>query len=77
MPAKKFSGARVREIRENNGLTRDELAMISRVSVRAIAYTETEERTPGGVTVGRLARALGVKVIEFSVADDDDVDEVA
>lgn len=68
-----FSGARVRELRDEAELSRKRLALISRVSERSIGYYESDERVPSGVTIYKLARALGVRVGDFyaDTADED------
>lgn len=72
MDDRRFSRTRLREVREAVPLTQVELAVISGVSVRTISYTESGERPPTTVTLGKLARSMGVRLTTFWVADDED-----
>jgi transcriptional regulator with XRE-family HTH domain len=53
-------GARIRELREARGLTREALAQKIGMSTVYVRKLEAGERTPSLDTLDRLARALGV-----------------
>jgi len=53
-------GLELRRIREEKGLTVEELAKKSGVSVTTIRVTERGTREPSGDTVARLAKPLGL-----------------
>lgn len=52
---------RLREARSSMGLSMGALASKARLGVSTIHYYERGEMTPGAVSLGRLAVALGVK----------------
>ncbi len=56
---------RLRELRTNRGLTLQELANQSRVSLMAIQRAETGKTEPRLVVLERLARALGVGIVDL------------
>ncbi len=53
-------GLELRRVREERGLTVDELAQKSGVSVTTIRVAERGQRPPSDDTVARLARPLGL-----------------
>jgi transcriptional regulator with XRE-family HTH domain len=59
-------GARIRELREGAGQSRDQLAAGAGVSVRAIVQWELGEREPGWFNMLALAEALGVNCLAFT-----------
>ena len=56
---------RLKELREEEGLTQGELAIKAGLSVQAISALENETRAPSWETVRRLALALGVEEKAF------------
>jgi DNA-binding XRE family transcriptional regulator len=56
---------RLKELRENEGLTQSQLAEKAGLSVQAISALENEIRAPSWETVRRLALALKVEEKEF------------
>ena len=66
MPA--FSGVRLRLIREDRGLTKEQLAVNSGRSYSAITKYESGDVVPSGRILGTLAVALGVGVDELFAA---------
>ncbi|VTR97853.1 xre family transcriptional regulator : Putative prophage repressor OS=Novosphingobium aromaticivorans (strain DSM 12444 / F199) GN=Saro_3015 PE=4 SV=1: HTH_31 [Gemmata massiliana] len=59
-------GRRLREIREEKGLTQKEIADAAAVHVNTIARLEREEQEPAWPVVLKLAKALGVDCTAFS-----------
>jgi len=55
-----FSGGKLREAREHQGLSREQLAVASRLSFQMIAALEYGYRRPSRPALMRLAAALGV-----------------
>lgn len=76
MRRKIFSGAEVRKIRKERGLSRTELALLSGVSQSTIAYTETGGRVPQPAVIQRLAKGLGISVRKLYIDDTGDEDEL-
>jgi len=64
-----FAG-RLKELREQSGLSQAELAEAAGMNAFGVAKLEQGVREPLWATVQALARALGVEVGEFVVADD-------
>ncbi len=58
-------GGRLRELREQKGLTQDRLAELVGVKRDAVARWEADVREPGWSNVVALARALGVSFEDF------------
>jgi transcriptional regulator with XRE-family HTH domain len=58
----------LRQFRESKGLTREAAAFLSGVTVGSIAWIELAESAPAFATVRRIARALGVTLVELVVA---------
>jgi DNA-binding XRE family transcriptional regulator len=67
---------RLRVLRLRVGISQYELAKRSGVSGQAISRIEKGEREPGWSTVRKLARALGVPVGAFDVAEEEPHAEV-
>jgi transcriptional regulator with XRE-family HTH domain len=53
-------GSRVRELREEQGLTITDLANRAGLTRNAVSRIELGHRTPGVATADKIARALGV-----------------
>src|SRR4051794_9987659 len=64
-----FAG-RLKELREQSGLSQAELAESAGMNRFGVAKLEQGVREPSWATVQALARALGVEVGEFVVPDD-------
>jgi transcriptional regulator with XRE-family HTH domain len=64
-PMKVQLGDRIRELREEAGLSREQLADGAGVSVRAVIQWELGEREPGWFNMLALAQALAVQVSAF------------
>ncbi len=64
-----FAG-RLKELREQTGLSQAELAELAGMNRFGVAKLEQGVREPSWATVQALARALGVEVGEFVVPDD-------
>ncbi|WP_220472359.1 helix-turn-helix domain-containing protein [Tomitella gaofuii] len=62
-----FSGARLRRIRTDRGLTGDELADAAGVSYQAISHWETGRATPTPPRLARIATALNVTISDLVV----------
>lgn len=60
-------GQRLRELREESGMSRKHLADSMELSERAVIQWELGEREPGWFNVVALAQALGVEVGAFTV----------
>ncbi len=60
--ARQFSPARLRDLRNHAGLTREKLAVAAGMSMTSIAHHEQGERIPGLNAAARLAEALGITV---------------
>src|SRR5436309_1881006 len=58
-------GARLRELREQKGLTQGQLAELVGVRRDAVARWEADAREPGWSNVVALAAALGVNCLAF------------
>ena len=61
-------GARIRELRKNNGFTQVELARRAGMSLRAICYAEAGEVSPLPMARQAIAAALGVTVEDLEQA---------
>lgn len=59
--------ARLKELREQAGISQYELAKRASLSKQAVSLIETGKREPGWKTVVKIARALGVPVGAFDV----------
>ena len=57
-----FSGARLRQLRTELGLTKEQLAVTSGRSYSSITKYESGDVVPSGRILGTLAAALGVSV---------------
>jgi transcriptional regulator with XRE-family HTH domain len=55
-----FSGTKLREIRERNGFSREQLALASGVAAATVSVYENGYRRPSRAALLRLAAALGV-----------------
>jgi transcriptional regulator with XRE-family HTH domain len=65
-------GAAVRQLRQEQGLTQDELAEAAELHMTYISDLERGARSPGLTIQQRLAGALGVKVWQlFKLAEGD------
>ncbi len=71
-----FSGSKLREARENEDLSREQLSVASRLSYQMIASLEYGYRRPSKAALLRLAAALGVSPREF-LEEDPDLAEVS
>jgi transcriptional regulator with XRE-family HTH domain len=60
--AGQFRPDRVRELRERAGLSRDELALLARISPETVRAAETGKRTPSARVIRALADALATTV---------------
>ena len=70
-----FSGDRLRELRENRTIDRQELAQRAGLSEFTIRSLELGVRAhPGVETASALAEALGVPIADLMQADDPDGD---
>lgn len=58
-------GLRVRQLRENQGLTQDKLAEKAELSSDTIGYIERGQRAPSFSALERLAKVLGVEEREL------------
>jgi transcriptional regulator with XRE-family HTH domain len=67
MPARSF-GERLKQLREEEGLTQVELAAAAGLHRFAVAKLEVGSRQPTWATVQALARALDVEVTAFVIA---------
>jgi transcriptional regulator with XRE-family HTH domain len=65
-PKKVQLGNRIRELREEAGLGREQMAEAAGVSVRAVVQWELGEREPGWFNVLALCQALGVDCAAFA-----------
>lgn len=72
MQGRYVNGAKLRDIRERQGLRRPELAKASGISLSYIKYIELEGRQPSGVVAHALARALKVNISAFTQPLNDD-----
>src|SRR5579862_8493426 len=70
-PKKVQLGNRIRELREESALSREQLAAAAGVSVRGVIQWELGEREPGWFNMLALAEALGVKCDAFTQAPAD------
>jgi transcriptional regulator with XRE-family HTH domain len=64
---------RVKELRKQNGLTQEQLAENSGLSLRTIQRVENNETVPRGDSLKRLARALATtpdEIIDWQVTED-------
>jgi transcriptional regulator with XRE-family HTH domain len=57
--------ARLRELRQERGLTQEQLCERAGVSLDLVNRVEGGKRTPGLATLARLAAALGVSVVDL------------
>jgi transcriptional regulator with XRE-family HTH domain len=67
----RFDGSRLRAVRESRGLTREELAVRMPCSVSRISHAELNYHTPHIEVLAELAAALGVRVDDLLVLDDE------
>jgi transcriptional regulator with XRE-family HTH domain len=65
-------GKRLKELREEKGLTQEGLARAVEMSVSAVSKMEHRELDPSWSTVQKLARALGVSCEAFSDQSEED-----
>ena len=64
-----ITGATIKALRENKGLTQNELAAILGVSDKAVSKWETAKGLPDITLIEPLAKALGVSVMELMSGD--------
>ncbi len=55
-------GSRIRELREEKGMTREDLAQKLEISYWALSKYETEDRAPDYELLGKLATLFGVSI---------------
>lgn len=67
------NGARIRAIRTERGMTREQLAVRARISVRSLQSIEGDAQEPRTLTLESIAKVLGVKVDELTTEDDEAV----
>lgn len=60
---------RVRELREQRGLTRPAFARLVGMSLTAVVQWETDQRNPTKASARRIARALGIRVDQVVTND--------
>ncbi len=65
MESELFLGLRLRELRQERGLTQRMLAQLAGVSPNAVSLIERDEISPSVATLQRLATALNVKMSYF------------
>jgi len=61
-------GERIRQARAEQGVTREQLAALARLSVRTVARVESDEVVPRADTLYQLAQALGMKLDDLLTA---------
>jgi transcriptional regulator with XRE-family HTH domain len=66
-PRDKALGLAVRQLREERGLSQEQLARASGLHPTYISGIERGLRNPTWQSIGRLCRALGVKISELAV----------
>jgi transcriptional regulator with XRE-family HTH domain len=64
-----FNGQRLREIREDRGLSREALAVAASLSVATVASVELGYRGPSRAALLRLSAALGISPGELLERD--------
>lgn len=64
-----ITGATIKTLRENKGLTQNELAAMLGVSDKAVSKWETAKGLPDITLIEPLAKALGVSVMELMSGD--------
>ena len=64
-----ITGATIKALRENKGLTQNELAAMLGVSDKAVSKWETAKGLPDITLIEPLAKALGVSVMELMSGD--------
>jgi transcriptional regulator with XRE-family HTH domain len=66
----RFDGRRLREIRESQGLSREDLAQMAGIKSGIIYKLETKRNNnPKLKTLSAIARALGVRVADLILED--------
>jgi transcriptional regulator with XRE-family HTH domain len=63
-------GERLRQIRQEKGLTQEGLAEATRLSVDFVSLVERGINAPSFKSIEKLARALDVEVVQLFVFDD-------
>jgi DNA-binding XRE family transcriptional regulator len=58
-------GNRVRALRKKQGMTQEQLAEATGLSVNFVSFVERGLRSPSLANIGRIARALNVPVMEL------------
>lgn len=58
-------GQRVRELRQEKGLSQEQLAQLCGLHRNYIGGIERGERNPSLLNIGRIAQALGVEIAEL------------
>ena len=66
------TGKRIREIRLSKGFDQGELAQLAGVSPSTLWRIETEDRTPRGATLRKIAEILSVEVATLRKESDTD-----
>jgi transcriptional regulator with XRE-family HTH domain len=62
---RKHLGGKIKQVRVSLGMSQSELAVASKINMRTIARVEAGESIPGHKTAVRLARALGISLMEI------------
>jgi transcriptional regulator with XRE-family HTH domain len=74
MDMRRLVGANLKRIRQDKGLTQEQLAEVSGFSQQYISGLEHGRRNPTIVTLYELADALGVSHVELVLPTNEDVD---
>lgn len=69
-----FLGNRIQQIREQRGLTQDDLASRTGISIKHISVLERGVKEPRLATFLKIAEALGVTPNELLINEADDMD---
>ena len=65
-PADSTLAAAIRRLREQRGMSQEELAQAAKLSVGSFARIERAQANPAWTTVKRIARALGLSAAELA-----------
>jgi transcriptional regulator with XRE-family HTH domain len=67
-PADPDLGPALKRLREDRGLKQEAVAHVAGISTGTLSRTETGETNPSWSTVRRVAKALGVTMVEVGAA---------